>query len=302
MSPRNIPGLQTIPENEAVTPQQPDCLALLDVLQRDGFPLKDALNVLPQHLQLLKPLLETLDHGQDLPEPAACSNRRGRSLLRLALQASQWTPTWTELARHLVPTLAGVTGTVLRQCLQMLPSLLPDAAYVPLGSQSEHQDLPQLPLESSNPMLTSLSGMMPAVEAWLEHEALCSTVELAHQPQPYQPSTKAEQLDELLAQAASPRSKHAEDTAVSEMDAAVVLLEEGFGLKVGNFVQQRRLQKATCGLLSMHDTHTATLSQLDEVTQDCFVVNHVPTTCSSAPEQRAGSFLAQIVAATWWPW
>lgn len=45
----------------------------------------------------------------------------------------------------------------------------------------------------------------------------------------------------------------------------MVLLEEGFGLKVGNFVEQRRLQRATCDLLSMHDSHTATLSQLDEV-------------------------------------
>lgn len=67
------------------------------------------------------------------------------------------------------------------------------------------QDLPHPQMDPSNPMLTPLSSVMPAVEAWLEHEALCRPSELSYQPQPYQPSTKAEQLDELLAQAASPR-------------------------------------------------------------------------------------------------
>lgn len=67
------------------------------------------------------------------------------------------------------------------------------------------QDLAQFQLDSSNPMLMPLSAVMPAVDAWLEHEALCRTSELTYQPQAYQPSTKAEQLDELLAQAASPR-------------------------------------------------------------------------------------------------
>ena len=61
------------------------------------------------------------------------------------------------------------------------------------------------------------------------------------------------------------RLPQAEDAATADLDAAVVLLEEGFGLKVGNFVQQRRLQRATCDLLNMHDSHTATLSKLDEV-------------------------------------
>ena len=41
MSPRSKLNLQTIPEDEAVSlQQQPDCLALLDVLQRDGLLLK----------------------------------------------------------------------------------------------------------------------------------------------------------------------------------------------------------------------------------------------------------------------
>lgn len=38
MSPHKL-SLQTIPEEEAMSPQQPDCLALLDVLQRDGVSL-----------------------------------------------------------------------------------------------------------------------------------------------------------------------------------------------------------------------------------------------------------------------
>ena len=67
------------------------------------------------------------------------------------------------------------------------------------------QDLPQAQLDPSNPMLMPMSVVMPAVDAWLEHEALCRTSELTYQPQPYQLSTKGEQLDELLAQAASPR-------------------------------------------------------------------------------------------------
>ena len=48
----------------------------------------------------------------------------------------------------------------------------------------------------------------------------------------------------------------------SEVDAAVELMEEGLSLKVGNYVRQ---QQATLDLLSMHDSHSATLCQLDEV-------------------------------------
>ena len=62
------------------------------------------------------------------------------------------------------------------------------------------------------------------------------------------------------------RIQHVEEKPVSDVDAAVELLQEGFGLKVGNFVQQRRVQKATCDPLRLHDSHTATLSQLNEVT------------------------------------
>lgn len=120
MSPRTKLTLQTIPEDETMSPQQPDCLALLDVLQRDGIALHgqstgwftcrisllqpcslgaasyehccaaDLGAVLPEHLHLLKPLLESLDRGQDLEEPSACSNRRGRSLLRCSVSLMPW--------------------------------------------------------------------------------------------------------------------------------------------------------------------------------------------------------------------
>ncbi len=56
-----------------------------------------------------------------------------------------------------------------------------------------------------------------------------------------------------------------EEKPVTDVDAAVELLEEGFGLRVGNFVQQRRFQKAVSDPLRHHDSHTATLCQLDEV-------------------------------------
>lgn len=40
MTPRTSQSLQTIPEDEPIPSPQPDCLALLDVLQRDGLPLR----------------------------------------------------------------------------------------------------------------------------------------------------------------------------------------------------------------------------------------------------------------------
>ena len=51
-----------------------------------------------------------------------------------------------------------------------------------------------------------LSSVIPAVEAWLEQEQelLCNVpCELTHEPVQYEPSTKAEQLEELLTQASS---------------------------------------------------------------------------------------------------
>ncbi len=58
-----------------------------------------------------------------------------------------------------------------------------------------------------DPLLAPLMNIMPAVEAWLEQEAVWNaSSEPVHQPEPYAPSAKAEQLEELLNQAASSRS------------------------------------------------------------------------------------------------
>ena len=38
-----------------------------------------------------------------------------------------------------------------------------------------------------------------------------------------------------------------------------------------------------------------------QVTQDCFVVNHVTAARSPGPEQKGGFLLAQLLNAAWWP-
>lgn len=90
-------------------------------------------------------------------------------------------------------------------CLPVCCSSFPD---LPTPVQVE-------PSFSADPDIchAQLAGILPALDAWLENEALCnqaicsSPSELTYQPEePYQPSTKAEQLEELLTQAASSRS------------------------------------------------------------------------------------------------